>query len=88
MECDEPLVDLVTRKVTEAIHAHDSGDYPGALALLEQAEMALAVTPDGKVEDGEVAFDREAINRSITTLRRRISSRGGVVEQHVRYRRG
>lgn len=82
------LIDSINSKVLCAIQASEANDHPAALQLMEEAEMALSVIPDGKIEDAEVGWDREAISRSIQTLRRRCNRRGGVVTQEVRHVRG
>lgn len=82
------LIDTVNDKVLAAIDADEAGDPERALQLMEQASMSLAVVPDGKIEDSEVAWDREAIDRSIQNLRRRVNRKGGVVTQLVRHERG
>lgn len=82
------LIDAVNNKVLAAIDASEAGDHDSALALMEQASMALAVVPDGTIEDSAVEWDREAIDRVITTLRRRVTRKGGVVTQLVRFERG
>jgi hypothetical protein len=82
------LIDAVNNKVLAAIDASEAGDHDAALELMEQASMALAVVPNGKIEDAEVGWDRESIDRVIANLRRRVNRKGGVVMQAVRYERG
>jgi hypothetical protein len=82
------LIDAVNSKVLSAIEASEAGDNAAALQLMEEAEMALAVIPDGEIEDASVEWDREAISRSIATLRRRTGRKGGVVTMLVRHERG
>lgn len=82
------LLDKVTDKVLAAIDASEANDYESALALMEQASMALSVIPNGTLEDADVEWDRESIDRTIANLRRKIGRKGGVVTQAVRYERG
>jgi len=82
------LIDSVNSKVLSAIEASEANDHAAALQLMEEAEMALAVIPDGEIEDARVEWDREAISRSIQSLRRRVGRRGGVVTVAVRHERG
>lgn len=82
------LLDKVTDKVLAAIDASEAGDAESALALMEQASMALSVIPNGTLEDADVEWDRESIDRTIANLRRRVGRKGGVVMQAVRYERG
>ncbi len=82
------LIDAVNSKVLSAIEASEAGDHNAALQFMEEAEMALAVIPDGEIEDASVAWDREAISRSIATLRRRAGRKGGVVTMLARHERG
>lgn len=82
------LLDKVTEKVLAAIDASEAGDAESALALMEQASMALSVIPNGTLEDADVEWDRESIDRTIANLRRRVGRKGGVVMQAVRYERG
>lgn len=82
------LIDSINSKVLSAIEASEANDHAAALQKMEEAEMALSVIPDGEIEDARVEWDREAISRSIQTLRRRVNRRGGVVTQEVRHSRG
>lgn len=82
------LLDIVTDKVLAAIDASESGDDASALALMEQASMALSVIPDGTLEDADVEWDRESIDRTIANLRRKVGRKCGVVVQTVRFERG
>lgn len=78
----------ITDRVDAAIEADEAGNSSRVLQLVGQIELLLATLPDGENEDSKVSFDREAISRSMATMRRRHASHSGVVTQHVRYRRG
>ena len=82
------LLDSVNNKVLAAIDADEAGDPSRALQLMEQASLALAVIPDGTIEDSAVSWDREAIDRALNALRRRINRSTGVITQTVRFERG
>lgn len=82
------LLDSVNNNVLAALDADEAGEGERALALMERAQMAIAVIPDGTLEDAEVSWDRESIQRAIDALRRRVRRQGGVVTQEVRHERG
>ena len=82
------LLDNVTSKVLSALDAVEAGEGERALQLMEQAEMAIAVIPDGTIEDAEVSWDRESISRAIANLRRSVRRQRGVVSMDVRHERG
>ncbi|MEM9367513.1 MAG: hypothetical protein AAGD07_16090 [Planctomycetota bacterium] len=82
------LYQAVTSKVSEAIQADEAGNAVRALQLMLQAQMAMAAIPDGKNEDSEATFDREAINAAVDRLQRKVNASRGVVTEAVRHARG
>lgn len=82
---DTDPVALIEAKVTAAIAADEDGDVARALQLMEQAQMLLAVTPDGKIEEEAVNWDRESINHVVSNLRRRSAASAGIVTHEVKY---
>ncbi|TWU15970.1 hypothetical protein [Allorhodopirellula heiligendammensis] len=82
------LYQTITDKVFEAIEADEAGDVDRALQLMQQAQLALSVLPDGKNEDSEMSFDRESISRAVSELKRKRNAKCGVVTQEIRRVRG
>lgn len=87
------LYETIESKVLDAIDADEAGDTERALQLMQQAQLALSILPDGKNEDSEMAFDREAIAKAVTELKKKNNARGGkngggVIAEHVRFERG
>lgn len=78
----------ILARVEAAIEADEGGDSARVLQLVGQIELLMATLPDGKNEDSEASFDREAISRSLVTMRRKHTGKCGVITEVVRYRRG
>ncbi|MEO9590887.1 hypothetical protein [Rhodopirellula bahusiensis] len=78
----------ILARVDAAIEADEGGDSARCLQLVGQIELLMATLPDGKNEDSEASFDREAISRSLITMKRKHGAKCGVITEVVRYRRG
>ena len=76
---------LINTKVDEAIAAHEAGDTATSLAKLRSAKMLLSGIPDGKHEDQELKWDRNAIDSMIGDLKRQQGAKAGIRCAPIRY---
>jgi len=68
----------INAAVDAAIAANEAGDRATAITKLETAAMILAGLPDQQQADAELKWDRAAIDRMLTYLRRLSGTSSGI----------